>query len=68
MGGSWNLFHHGADIGVEGVGATPSEAFDNAGLALTAVVTHLSLVRSVDTIDVLCEAPSLELFLCRWAQ
>ena len=66
MSGSWSLFHHGADIGVEGVGATPSEAFANAGLALTAVVTDLSLVRSVESIDVLCEAPSLELLFLDW--
>ena len=36
----WEHFPHDADIGVRGWGATPAEAFEQAALALTAVVTH----------------------------
>src|SRR5262252_8706485 len=34
-------FAHDADVGVRGWGATPAEAFEQAALALTAVVTHV---------------------------
>ena len=35
----WEHFAHGADIGVRGIGATKADAFEQAALALTAVVT-----------------------------
>ncbi|MBT9613287.1 MAG: archease, partial [Burkholderiales bacterium] len=34
----WEHFTHGADIGVRGFGNTPSEAFEQAALAMTAVI------------------------------
>jgi SHS2 domain-containing protein len=36
--GSWEHFEHGADVGLRGVGATPEEAFAQAGHALFALV------------------------------
>ena len=36
---TWEHFPHGADIGVRGVGASRGEAFEEAALAVTAVVT-----------------------------
>lgn len=35
----WEHFHHGADIGIRGVGLTRQQAFEQAALALSAVVT-----------------------------
>ncbi len=35
----WEHFPHAADVGVRGFGKTPAEAFEQAALALTAVVT-----------------------------
>ena len=35
---AWEHFPHGADIGVRGIGATRSEAFEQAARALTAVI------------------------------
>lgn len=35
----WEHFEHQADIGVRGIGATKGEAFQQAALALTAVIT-----------------------------
>ncbi len=35
----WEHFEHGADIGVRGIGPTPASAFEQAALALTAVIT-----------------------------
>jgi SHS2 domain-containing protein len=35
----WEHFPHDADVGVRGFGATAAEAFEQAALALTAIVT-----------------------------
>lgn len=35
----WEHFHHGADIGIRGVGLTKQQAFEQAAIALSAVVT-----------------------------
>ena len=39
---SWAHFSHDADIGVVGIGPTKAEAFRQAALALTAVITDPS--------------------------
>ena len=36
----WEHFPHQADIGVRGIGSTKETAFEQAGLALTAVITE----------------------------
>jgi tRNA nucleotidyltransferase (CCA-adding enzyme) len=63
---SWAHFEHDADIGVRGVGPTKAEAFRQAALALTAVVTDPSGVRTLDAVTILCEAPNDELLLVEW--
>jgi tRNA-splicing ligase RtcB (3'-phosphate/5'-hydroxy nucleic acid ligase) len=40
---AWAHFPHEADVGVCGFGATPAEAFEQAALASTAVVTHAEI-------------------------
>lgn len=40
----WELFYHEADEGIRGEGKTLSEAFEQAAIALTAVVTEPDLV------------------------
>jgi SHS2 domain-containing protein len=62
----WEHFAHGADIGVRGRGDTVAQAFEQAALALTAVVTDPSLVRSTDTVRIQCRAPDPELLLYEW--
>lgn len=59
----WEHFHHEADIGVRGVGATPAEAFEQAGLALTAVMVDPAEVRQQEHVGFECEAPALEYLL-----
>jgi len=54
-------FPHGADIGVRGLGASPAEAFEQAALALTAVITDPENVAAEDALEIHCEAPDLEL-------
>lgn len=64
--GRWEHFEHGADIGVRGFGASPAEAFEQAALALTAVVVEPDAVRPRERVAVTCEAPDLELLLAEW--
>lgn len=62
----WEHFEHGADIGVRGIGATLSEAFEQAALALTAVITDPGQVAARETVQVHCEAADAELLLSDW--
>lgn len=62
----WEHFPHEADIGVRGIGATPAEAFEQAGVALTAVITDPALVRAAGTVAIECQAPDLELLFVDW--
>jgi len=64
--GDWEHFAHGADIGVRGRGATPAQAFEQAALALTAVVTDPARVKAVDAVSIRCRAPDLEMLLYEW--
>ena len=61
----WSHLPHDADIGVSGHGPTVEAAFEQAALAMTAVVTERE-VRPLQTVAVRCEAPDLELLLVEW--
>lgn len=63
---AWEHFAHDADIGVRGVGATRSEAFEQAALALTAVVTDPAGVAQDIAVEIRCQAPDDELLLADW--
>jgi SHS2 domain-containing protein len=62
----WEHFAHGADIGVRGRGDTAARAFEQAALAMTAVVTDPAQVRSLDAVRIQCRAPDPELLLYEW--
>lgn len=62
----WHHFSHVSDIGVRGVAESLAGAFEQAALALTAVVTDPGGVVCKDVISVECTAPDLELLLCDW--
>ena len=62
----WEHFEHSSDIGVRGIGPTMEAAFEQAALALTSVVTDLTLVRSDVAISIACEAPADDLLLVDW--
>lgn len=63
---SWEHFEHGADIGVRGVGRTPAQAFEQAALALTAVIADPATVAAGTPVDIACEAPDTELLFADW--
>jgi len=62
----WEHFEHQADIGIRGYGRTMSEAFEQAAMALTAVITPPGGVATHDAVVVRCEAPDRELLLADW--
>lgn len=62
----WEHFEHEADIGVRGIGLTQAQAFEQAALALTAVVTDPASVEAREAIAIECEAPDAELLLAEW--
>jgi Archease protein family (MTH1598/TM1083) len=61
----WEHFPHQADVGVRGFGASPAEAFEQAALALTAIVTTIE-IKAQTAVDVTGEAPDLELLFVDW--
>ncbi|MCK6452642.1 MAG: archease [Alphaproteobacteria bacterium] len=64
--GAWCHFHHGADIGVRGTGPTREAAFEQAALALSAIVTDLDRIAERSAVEVACEAPNDALLLVDW--
>lgn len=59
----WEHFPHDADMGIRGFGPTPARAFEQAALAMTAVVTDIDRVRPRETVTVTAEAPTLDVLL-----
>ena len=66
MNARWEHFEHGADIGVRGFGPTLASAFEQAALALVAVVTDPAGVAPRDVVELACEARDDELLLATW--
>lgn len=62
----WEHLEHGADIGVRGCGPEPGRAFEQAAVALTAIVCDPRRVRGLQPVAVRCEAPELELLFYHW--
>jgi tRNA nucleotidyltransferase (CCA-adding enzyme) len=62
----WEHYEHGADIGVRGYGPTKARAFEQAALALTAVITDPQGVQPREAVQLRCEAPDDELLLADW--
>lgn len=64
--GGWELFPHDADVGVRGFGPDEETAFEQAALALTAVVADPKAVKAVSEVQIVCQAPDHELLLADW--
>lgn len=64
--GRWELFPHEADTGVRGIGSSKEEAFEQAAIALTAVITDPTSVLAKECVEVSCDAPDDELLLVNW--
>ncbi len=62
----WEHFPHQADMGVRGIGPTRAAAFEQAALAMIAVVTDPAGVMTSQAVEIVCEAPDDELLLVDW--
>lgn len=65
-GAHWQHFDHDADIGVRGIGSTQAQAFEQAALALSAVVTPLADIAARDAVQIECDSDDLEVLLVDW--
>ena len=62
----WEHFYHQADIGVRGLGRSVEEAFEQAGLALTAVIADPTKVAEAGKVEITCDCPDRELLFVDW--
>ncbi len=62
----WEHFEHAADIGIRGIGPTPSQAFAQAAVALTAVVTDPGRVSPSRPMTIHCSADDLDILFLDW--
>jgi len=62
----WEHFEHQADMGIRGFGNSPQQAFEQAALAMSAIITDLSLVEPREEVTISCEEDDQELLLADW--
>jgi len=62
----WEHFEHQADIGVRGIGPSREAAFEQAALALTAVITAPDSVAARERVELACEAADEEALFVAW--
>lgn len=62
----WEHFPHQADIGVRGIAPTLAGAFEQAALALMAVIADPAAIVPAQSVEIDCEAPDAELLLADW--
>ncbi|MGZ4960143.1 MAG: archease [Methylomonas sp.] len=62
----WEHFAHDSDIGIRGIGCTREQAFAQAAVAMTAVVTDPGRVIADLAVTMECEAPDIELLFVSW--
>jgi tRNA nucleotidyltransferase (CCA-adding enzyme) len=63
---NWEHFHHVADIGVRGLGDDIAEAFEQAALALTAVIVAPETVTAREVVEIRVAADDREILLTEW--
>ena len=67
MGGKyWEHFPHEADMGIRGIGDSKEQAFEQAALALSAVITDPAKISHDEQMEISCQAPDDELLLVDW--
>lgn len=66
IGKYWEHFPHERGVGVRGVGATREQAFEQAAIALCAVVTEPRDVLHLEEVHLYCDAPNDDILLAAW--
>lgn len=62
----WKHFDHDADVGIRGFGHSLEEAFEQAALAMVAVVTDPAGIGCGTDVPIRCQADDIELLLVDW--
>jgi SHS2 domain-containing protein len=62
----WEHFDHDADMGIRGIAPTLAGSFEQAALALTAVITNPNTVGNTRALSIKCQAPDNELLFLDW--
>jgi len=62
----WELYSHPADMGIRGVGPTREEAFAQAALAMTSIVTDLERIEPKEAVQITCAEEDDGLLLVGW--
>ena len=62
----WEHYEHEADIGVRGIAPTLAGAFEQAAVAMMAVVTDPADILRRTSLAISCQAPDPELLLMDW--
>jgi tRNA nucleotidyltransferase (CCA-adding enzyme) len=62
----WEHFPHEADVGVRGIGPKITSAFEQAAVALTAVITDPGKVEPLTEVRITCDASDNELLFVDW--
>lgn len=65
-GNRWEHFSHVADIGIRGYGASKATAFEQAALAMLAIMVDPATVAPASEVAICCEEPDDELLLVDW--
>jgi len=63
---TWEHFEHRADTGIRGIGRDMAEAFAQAALAMTAVITDPAGVRPLCSVRLTCREADPELLFVDW--
>jgi SHS2 domain-containing protein len=62
----WEHFEHDADIGIRGIAPTLEQAFEQAAVGMTAVITNPDQISTSKAVSIHCEAPDNELLFLDW--
>lgn len=62
----WEHFEHEADIGIRGLAPTLAQAFEQAALAMTAVICDPTLILESESVAIRCEAVDNEYLFLDW--
>lgn len=62
----WEHFDHDADIGIRGIAPTLEQAFEQAAVALTAVISDPALIMPSQSVAISCKATDNEILLVDW--
>ena len=66
MSAHWEHYPHEADVGIRGVGDSIETAFEQAAIALSAIVVDVSLINANESVDIVCQNPDRELLFADW--